>query len=223
MLPFAFWQSGYPLSIPAAAYWKLGEANGGRQDSVGTSHFAPTGTPLPISTTGKQGDAVSITSGGRLETPDASALRLRLGFSVSFWAYATTSAASVPLAKDNSGAREWVFYQQSNQLYFGVFNTIGGFVQAVANGWTANAWHHAVGTFDSSGNVRIYIDGTLAAGPVTLTGTPSTTTTPLWIGNREDKDLPWAGRIDELSIFHGALTLADVQALYNGGAGLALY
>jgi len=214
---------GNPLSVPVAVHWKLEEGSGNRLPSAGSSVFTAAGGPLPGNATGKIGSAVSIASGGRLTTPDAANLRLRLGFSVSFWAYPTTSAASVPLGKDRSAGREWIFYQQSNQLFFAVFNTVGGFVQPIASGWTANTWHHAVGTVDSGGAVRIYIDGVLAAGPTSLSGTPATTTTELWLGNRQENDLPWAGQIDELSIIHGTLTQTDVTTLYNNGAGIALY
>jgi len=56
---------------------------------------------------------------------------------------------------------------------FRVFNTSGTYFLAIKTGlsWGAEEWHHVVGVVDSSaGEVRLYIDATLAA-TTAITGT----------------------------------------------------
>ena len=85
-----------------------------------------------------------------------------------------------------------------------------------------NEWHHVVGTYDAS-SLRLYVDGVEdPAGPVPYTGPINVNDLPVWIGaNAEQSDRGFVGRIDEVLVYDGALTqaeLLDLMALADNAA-----
>ena len=77
-------------------------------------------------------------------------------------------------------------------------------------------WHHVSGTWDSSGNAKIYLDSSLkdtTAISGTFTGSFSTAS----IGNNADGDSYWLGNIDEVTLFNKELSSTEVTSLYNDG------
>ena len=77
-------------------------------------------------------------------------------------------------------------------------------------------WHHIAGTWNSSGNVKIYLDSTLkdtTAISGTLTGTPIYAS----IGSSGVSSSYYLGNIDEVSLFDKELDQTEVTNLYNNG------
>ncbi len=79
-----------------------------------------------------------------------------------------------------------------------------------------NEWHHLAVVYDASSAAnqpQIYVDG--VAQKVTQVsapkGTPLTNTDPYVIGNRGSGDRGWSGVLDEVWIYHMALTVAQIQ------------
>jgi hypothetical protein len=77
-------------------------------------------------------------------------------------------------------------------------------------------WHHITGTWNSSGNVKIYLDSTLkdtTAISGTFTGTPIYAS----IGSSGVSSSYYLGNIDEVSLFNIELTASQITTLYNDG------
>ena len=77
-------------------------------------------------------------------------------------------------------------------------------------------WHHVAGTWDSSGNLKIYLDGNLKE-TTGISGTFTGSFTAASIGNDTQSSGYWKGNIDEVSLFKVELSAADVTTLYNDG------
>ncbi len=85
-----------------------------------------------------------------------------------------------------------------------------------------NVWQHVAATWDGStsgSNIHIYINGVLADGTA-VNGAgmaESDADTPFAIGNRSvDVARAFDGGIDEVRVYSGVLTAAEIQALANG-------
>ena len=77
-------------------------------------------------------------------------------------------------------------------------------------------WHHITGTWNSSGNVKIYLDGTLKQ-TTAISGTFAGTPAYASIGSSGVSSSYYAGNIDEVSLFNVELTASQVTTLYNDG------
>lgn len=94
-------------------------------------------------------------------------------------------------------------------------NTGHGFDARTA-GFQTNVWHHAVGTYEQSGNVaRLFLDGQELvlvhfSGPDTANNTQ-----PARLGTRYDGTVPFKGSLDDVRIYNRALSSNEVAALYN--------
>jgi hypothetical protein len=87
-----------------------------------------------------------------------------------------------------------------------------------------NQWWHVAATLDgSSGSMKLYVDGALAAQTNTVIrplGELDADEAPgVSIGNTYDDiyDLPFNGYIDQISLYSRALSAAEVGAIYNAG------
>ncbi len=88
----------------------------------------------------------------------------------------------------------------------------------------ANKWTHVVLTFDQpSGQAVIYVNGAPTAAMSLGIFTPQTPL-PLYLGIRPPNSLdyfgapPFAGLIDEVTLYNRALDATEVSALFNAGA-----
>lgn len=76
-------------------------------------------------------------------------------------------------------------------------------------------WHHVSSTWDSSGNLKIYLDGVLKA-TTAISGTFTGSLASAAIGHN-NIDKYWKGNIDEVVIFNKELDSTEVSNLYNDG------
>ena len=77
-------------------------------------------------------------------------------------------------------------------------------------------WHHIAGTWDSTGNVKVYLDSNLKATTAisgTFTGTPAFCS----IGSSGVSSSFFKGNIDEVTLFNKELDSTEVNTLYNDG------
>jgi len=102
------------------------------------------------------------------------------------------------------------------------FGINGGCSNADINSGTvpgANTWYHVVGTYDGA-SIKIYLNGVLMKSAA-YAGSINSNTFPLYIGdNSQNKGRFWSGDIDEVKIYSGALTGAQIASGYaNENAG----
>lgn len=75
-------------------------------------------------------------------------------------------------------------------------------------------WHHIAVTYSGSpttGNTKLYIDGTLEA-TGTLSGVNTSSLTPVTIGRRVSQNNYFDGDIDEVRVWNAALSATDIQS-----------
>ena len=77
-------------------------------------------------------------------------------------------------------------------------------------------WHHVGATWDSSGNLKIYLDGTLKDTTV-ISGTFTGSLASAAIGYNNAAANYWKGNIDEVILFNKELDSTEVSNLYNDG------
>lgn len=99
---------------------------------------------------------------------------------------------------------------------------IGGTSQDLAIGSTAlsaDTWYHLVGWYDGN-DIKVYLNGVQDA-TNSFSGTAlSVPGTPFNVGNYNDgSGNSFDGTIDEVAYYDRALTLSEIQQLYNSGMG----
>jgi len=117
-----------------------------------------------------------------------------------------------------------------NPYYIGLAAGIPAFITQHTSGQnnlsapssiTLNVWHHIAVSFDGS-TKNMYVDGSLVTSAGVANPIVYGTDAPLLIG--EDLDggaaagIPFSGLIDEVEIFNRALSLAEIQSIYNAGS-----
>jgi hypothetical protein len=94
-----------------------------------------------------------------------------------------------------------------------------GFVQLLAPaGLSANTWYHAACSYDGA-KIHAFFNGS-EIGSVAQNGTILHTTNTLHVGDRNDTgESKLRGKIDDVRVYSVALSVGDVQYVYNGGSG----
>lgn len=91
---------------------------------------------------------------------------------------------------------------------------------AVSTPISPNTWHHAVATRNSSGTMKLYVDGELK-GTTEAKNAETTSDTPFVLGAWDDRfgitEL-FSGMIDEIAVYARALDSTEVQALFDAGS-----
>ncbi|MCL4390573.1 LamG domain-containing protein, partial [Patescibacteria group bacterium] len=95
-----------------------------------------------------------------------------------------------------------------NHLYVGPYGNAVGTTTSPNDG----QWHFGVATFDGT-TWRLYLDGQLNNSKAMSDNIIKNGT--LYIGS-SNIGYPWNGSLDEVSVWNKALSLSEVQALYNG-------
>ena len=148
-------------------------------------------------------------------------------WSASMWVKGSTSGAflQLPYVETNIvGARAFAFAFNGTYLYFG-----GKFAnikiresEPFAGGVTAFSttdWNHVLMTFDGVDytallSYKLYVNGTLIPIELIPTNITDFRVKSILIGGTQ---LPWLGKIDEVSLFDAELTTSNVTSIYNGG------
>ena len=133
--------------------------------------------------------------------------------SVSFWMYWTGVDQVVPI-----GWNRYVLGLASNLIGF---NTDNNDLYGTSSSGLANGWHHVVAVFTNGGVTanKLYIDG-VAKSLSQLAGTPSAANalvgSNLTIGGHGNSSaVRFTGRLDEVRVYSGVLTAAEVSTLHQ--------
>ena len=146
-------------------------------------------------------------------------------FSFGGWIYSTDLNKADPImGKWGTGGRSYMLRREGD-------NTIGFFISSdgvdsslFKSTYTTslNTWHFVMGVYDSVNDlVKISFDGNSFENfPYTL-GLYGSSTADLLFANFSGSGLHFNGRQDGMVFYNEALSLAEIQGLYNSGNGLA--
>jgi len=155
----------------------------------------------------------------KVTVTDADSLSVTNQITISCWIKGDTlanDAWNVPLSKGgtSSGAEEYTFMIALNrlrlELYIGAMVAIDIYPTTPFSNGT---WYHIVATYDGA-NMKLYVDGKLI-GQQAQTGNLAQTAWDLLIGIRRDNSNPFDGIIDEVRIYNRALSVEEIQSLYQ--------
>ncbi|MHC4737479.1 MAG: LamG domain-containing protein [Planctomycetota bacterium] len=154
-----------------------------------------------------------------VEVPDDDSLDIAGHLTVSAWVKAKrTDKRQVIVAKNAYGANSWIL--EINQLdfdgtkfnfYVDLFGFDGNFGSNIEV--TVDRWYHVVCTYNGSER-RIYINGQLDADQ-TVSGAIPTNDQPVRIGGGGNMSRYFDGTIDNVRIYHRALSAGEVFELYT--------
>ncbi|MHC4087543.1 MAG: LamG-like jellyroll fold domain-containing protein [Planctomycetota bacterium] len=210
------------------AYWKFDEGRGTTtNDSAGKNNGTVRGAEW---TAGHFNNALSFDGvDDYVEVPDDPSLRFMQSssFTISFWAMpALETEGGQIVCKLRSGRRRSVFGYQTawtsitSEFYFGLDSSWKGTMCTVTGKSSAPAgnWYHVAAVYDDE-DVRIYLNGEFRGRRTFDLETGSTTPDKnLVIGARSyDSTIKsfFGGKIDEVRIYDGALSDAEIWALYG--------
>lgn len=164
---------GFSFSLtppqPLAA-WNFDEASGGVLDLSGNSRgFSLTGTSAR-SASGHTSKALTQSSAEIQDGPSLTGLQTP-NRTIMAWVYQTAAVTGWVLefhiSSISSGG--WGILFLSNQYHIQARHDTTSTTRASAAEPSKNAWHHVAGTYDGA-NVKLYLDGTLAATTALATG-----------------------------------------------------
>jgi len=132
------------------------------------------------------------------------------------WVYATSFTPNVwqgnIINKNGTGENGYMLRAGNNgQVNFNLGSGVWNELNTATGTISLNTWHHLAGTYDGV-QMKIYVDGTLAASsPLTVSIAATTTNVllgedPQWVGRY------FPGRIDEARIWNVARSQAEIQA-----------
>ncbi len=176
---------------------------------------------------GKVGQAFKLSGGGHVRVPDAASLHLTNALTVEAWVFPTIVNGS-----QHDIVSKWDGVVNFNQRsYSEAIGTDGRALLALstdginnlgtvfsANTIPINQWTHLAATYDGT-VLKMYVNGALQS-PLPFVGTVFPGTNDLGIGGTVGGEPaggviePFAGLIDEASIYNRALSPAEIQSIY---------
>ncbi|MFI8193245.1 LamG-like jellyroll fold domain-containing protein [Streptomyces sp. NPDC085946] len=202
--------------LKGGGHWTLDEGTGTTAGDQG-----PNDKPLRLTegttwTTGVSGSALEFDGRQQYAETDGPVLDTSGSYSVSAWVRLDELPGNYATAvSQDTRAQANPFYLQYGHGVF-AFSTPGEQRARFGTSVETGRWYHLAGVRDAaSGEIRLYVDGKLAA---TATGGPAYGSTgPLAVGRAKwdgaNVDF-WNGAVDEVHAFDKALTAEEVSALH---------
>ena len=170
-----------------------------------------------------------VAPGFELRYPAAASINATEG-SIAFWIrpdWTGNDNDSHVFARWGTTGGGMIFLKDGANNLRSIFNQFGagglpetGVGVNIAN-WTFNTWHHVVFTWSSSARtVAMYVDGVFKSSAAFNFNLPSIAATEFSVGSDFGSSLA-AGTLDQFRIYPAALTLPQVQAIYNADVPLA--
>jgi Concanavalin A-like lectin/glucanases superfamily len=221
----------YAVRIPAAivGWWPFNEPYGGTAADI--SGYGNTGMILGQANwvAGLQGNALSFDGGSGAVTVNGTASTdnlFRSGMTLSAWIAPIDGGGAGHgriVDKDNGSGGWFLSMAGDNGLQFVSRQAHSGSpTRSSASAIVTGAWQHIAVTWDggaSASNIHIYVGGSLADGSGSDGQLPNLPDKgiPLTIGNRSvDNAFGFHGSIEDVRIYNGVLTPAQIQAIASG-------
>ena len=223
-----FWVIALATAIPPAvrlhaaptivAAYHFNEASGATLTDVSgkNNHGTLVNGPVWI-TAGKYGGALTFDGLNDLVAiADAAALDLTTGMTIEAWVKpSSVSGWRTVVLKETAGNLAYALYANQSVQRPAVELRIGSKTHNVSgtNALSTATWTHLAATYDGA-TARLYINGTQVSSRA-VTGNLLTSANPLRIGGNLVWGEYYRGQIDEVRIYDGPLTRAQIQADMN--------
>jgi hypothetical protein len=210
--------------------WWAGEGNG--NDAIGSNPATVNGGVSYSG--GEAGQAFNFDgNSGSLMAPSSASLNVGTGpgFSVECWIKPADFTPLHPIVEWNNGSSfgvhlyhstSWFGDNVQGNLLANIVDTAGGFHPVYTSGGllTTSNFQHVALTYDKASGVgKLYLNGVEVASANLGSFTPQTGY-DLYLGRRPSGGTQlYEGLMDEVSLYARALTLTEIQAIYNAGAG----
>ena len=150
--------------------------------------------------------------------------------SISFWANTNSTSQNQVVFGDNSATPIFSFeyWGSANRMYFEYGTSLYAYL-TLTDVVTAGSWHNVVLVYNASGagntdKIKIYVDGVDKSSLLTYNGTIPTSLNAsigdFWIGNGQNYNSPFNGKMTEVSIFDYALSASQITELYGTGSAI---
>lgn len=206
-----------------ASYWRLGESSGATAVDSNNQHngtYTGTHTKGVAGAIAGDGNTAVLFGGGYVDVGDNLDFPGTASFSLEAWIRPTTidTVFRRIVSKNRSegaGRQGYEFWIESaNGVGFERFRD-GVKDYATTTAPALNTWSHVVATYDGA-TMRLYLNGTLrtsTASTLSMTdnGAQLRVGTGDWVGDS------WTGDLDDISVYTGALSAAQVQSRFQCG------
>ncbi len=203
-------------------HWKLNDdaANTTVIDSstISNNGVASVNTSV-LSTVGITNDAFNFNgSSHHVEISDDDAYDFISSFSVAFWAKPDSISANETVFSRDIGGSPFqgytLFFDNEDKWNFAVFsnNLAGGVESNIAA--TIGEWQYVVGTRDSDGLMRLYVNAIEQDGKAVRSGSVANTTS-VFIGSTRTTSGFYDGLVDNVAIFKTNLSQTSIDTYYN--------
>ena len=148
--------------------------------------------------------------------PAAGSLDITTAITLEAWVYPTkNSGVQNVINKSGNAANTGYIFPRTDDgwAHAVIYLHIGGWRTLSAVYPSLNAWHHLAATYDGA-TIKLYIDGVLSASQA-QTGTITTNSNPLTLGNQTGFSEYFGGSADEFRVWNVARTQAQIQAGMN--------
>jgi len=210
------WNGGVPgnaMTLNPMAYYPLGE----QARLAGTADWQFPNQSL-------ESYAFDFDGSDYIDCGNDSSLNITDNLSVSAWIKTTDNGLQTIVNKDQATpTRIWNLAMGFGTISFQVRLGATAKTASSATNLSDGVWHHVVGTYEPSTEVKIYIDGVLAdtestSIPASLT---DDATIPVYMGSYSNSTAErYAGEISNVTIWDSTLTGPNVTTLYNNGIPL---
>ncbi len=226
----SFLQADYSLAVLPTAplgYWRLNETSGTTAANIGsggglngtyTAATLGTAGPRPPAFNGFEGNnnAPTFNGSSAFVAGSSGLLSGRNAFTVGGW----INPQAAPAARTGLfGQNDCVEFGFISATTLELWTPGGGSLTAVPYPFPLNQWHHVIGVADGS-TIRIFIDGVQAGSGGAPTGSYGTSAFGFNIGGGGVQDAAgnfFNGLIDEVVVYHRALSPAEILGLYQAG------
>ncbi len=208
-----------------AAYWRLDEVSGTRNDLVGGAHLIETGTVASV--TGKLTNAAAINTLSPysfLSCADSAAVQFgNTDFTVSVWIYPTNvvgaSQGIISKGFKSASTNEFYLYLDDGDIVASVYTPT--LMRLYGPTLSTNTWTHVVAWYvASTTTLYMRVNDTTTYFRNVGASIASTTTGRFYVGTSAYGAMSsynFPGYIDELGKWNRVLTSEEITRLYNSG------